>query len=90
MTLRAWLLLAVACIACEREARVPVELDLTGFGATLVDGRLQPTVVETAAAYRRVVVAPGQVLEMHARMPHDARLRFTLEQRACTSTRQSW
>jgi arylsulfatase A-like enzyme len=68
-------------VGCAREAREPVELDLTSFGATLVDGRPQATVVETAGMHRRLVVAPGSAVELYVRMPDDARVRFTVDPR---------
>lgn len=73
--------LLAACVACGRDAGVPVELDLTSIAATLVDGVPQAVTVETAGDHRRVVTKPGEMVEYVVRIPRDPVVRFTLDPR---------
>lgn len=74
------LVLVGLAAACGREAREPVEVDLTEFGVVLAeDGTRRPVTVETAGRYRRLVEPAGAELDFVVRLPADARLRFTLD-----------
>jgi arylsulfatase A-like enzyme len=66
-------------VACDRVPREPVELDLTSFGLVYVDGESKRPDVEEAGGHRRILEAPGQAFEVFVRLPHDARLRFTID-----------
>jgi arylsulfatase A-like enzyme len=79
--LRALLVGFALAIGCEREARVPVELDLAAFGLTLGDWTPRSIVVEAVGPRRRIVQAPGDAFELFVRLPFDPRLRFTLDPR---------
>ena len=79
--LRVLALLVAVGAACEREARVPIELDLSSFSATLVDGRPEAVMADTVATHRRLVLDAGQAIELYVRLPYDARLHFTLDPR---------
>jgi arylsulfatase len=68
-------------VACDRVPREPVEIDLTSFGLAYVDGESQPLDVEETGGHRRIVEQPGRSLELFVRLPHDARLRFTIDPR---------
>ena len=68
-------------IGCEREARVPVQIDLAAFGLTLGDWTPRSLAVEAVGPRRRIVQQPGDAFELFVRVPFEARLRFTLDPR---------
>lgn len=68
-------------VACDRVPREPVELDLTTFGLAWVDGAPRPLDVEESGGHRRIVEPAGRAIELDLRLPHDARLRFTIDPR---------
>ncbi len=85
MRLRAYAAVALLlAAACDRVPREPVELDLTSFGLAWVDGAPQPLDVEQAEGHRRIVEPAGRAIELYFRLPHDARLRFTVDPRTPT------